>query len=307
MPARWWIRTLTSLKLRWRPSRAIASVAAAEREMIMLSRAADEPRRNGWRQLFAWVMVLWPAVAASAAFGQCFPVADRPAAAQPAAFEPDAVPAGSVRLTFLGHSSFLIETPAGASAVTDYNGWLGGVEPPDIVTMNNAHPTHYTDHPDPKIEHVLRGWDPGGGVARHDLTYLDLHVRNVPTNVREAGGVRVNGNSIFVFETAGLCIAHLGHLHHLLTDVHLGELGQIDVLLVPVDGSFTMAQELMVEVIDQIRPALVIPMHYFSPFTLARFLDLVRERYHVMVSQSPTVTLARATLPYRQVLVLPGG
>jgi L-ascorbate metabolism protein UlaG (beta-lactamase superfamily) len=74
------------------------------------------------------------------------------------------------------------------------------------------------------------------------VSYLDLHIRNVPTNVREFGGARMNGNSIFVFEVADLCIAHLGHLHHTLTDVHLGELGQIDVLLVPADGSYTMAR-----------------------------------------------------------------
>jgi hypothetical protein len=48
-------------------------------------------------------------------------------------------------------------------------------------------------------------------------------------------------------------------------------------------------------------------MHYFSAFTLAGFLDLVRERYDVVISKTPTVTLARATLPYHQVLVLPGG
>ena len=271
----------------------------------MTMRLADGSWRNPGRWLLAGIIALGSAGAGSPASAQCFPVADGPARVVPAADRP-AVPAGSVRLTFLGHSSFLIETPAGASAVTDYNGFLGGFEPPAIATMNNAHETHYTDHPDPRIEHVLRGWDPGGGIARHDLTYLDLHVRNVPTNVREAGGVRMNGNSIFVFETQGLCIAHLGHLHHLLTEVHLRELGQVDVLLVPVDGSFTMAQELMVEVIEQIRPALVIPMHYFSPFTLARFLELVRERYHVVISQTPTVTLARATLPWHHVLVLPG-
>jgi L-ascorbate metabolism protein UlaG (beta-lactamase superfamily) len=273
----------------------------------MTDRVADHLRRIGRRWLLAAVAVFSTAIAASGALAQCFPVALGPARVLPAAERQSAVPAGSVRLTFLGHASFLIETPAGATAVTDYNGWLGGFDPPAIVTMNNAHPTHYTDDPDPRIEHVLRGWDPGGGIARHDLTYLDLHVRNVPTNVREAGGVRMNGNSIFVFESQGLCIAHLGHLHHTLTNIHLGELGQIDVLLVPVDGSFTMAQELMVQVIEQIHPAVVIPMHYFSPFTLARFLDLVRSRYDVMISKTPTVTLSRATLPYREVLVLPGG
>lgn len=277
--------------------------------MPSLAIRLHEPR--DWRRVRGWLIAAVTAfswgTAASPAFAQCYPIAGGPAKVLPAAYRPAALPvAGSVRLTFLGHSSFLIETPQGIRVITDYTG-LRGPDLPDIVTMNNAHSSHYTDFPDPKIAHVLRGWDPDGGVALHDLTYRDLHIRNVPTNVREFGGARMNGNSIFVFEMADLCIAHLGHLHYLLTDVHLGELGQIDVLLVPADGSYTMAQELMVEVIEQIHPAVVIPMHYFSAFTLTRFLDRMRERYEIVVREEPTVTLTRATLPYRQVLVLPGG
>ena len=244
---------------------------------------------------------------AGAAMANCFPVAQAPAGIQPVAFQPAALPdAGEVRLSFLGHSSFLIETPGGVSAITDYNGTVRAAQAPDIVTMNNAHSTHYTDFVEPGVKHVLRGWDPDGGMALHAVTEADLHVRNVPTNVREYGGTRYNGNSIFVFEIADLCIAHLGHLHHTLTDVHLGELGYIDVLLVPADGSFTMAQELMVEVIRQIAPTVVIPMHYFSPHTLARFIRLIEDSYQPLYSDTPTVTLSSLKLPYHKVLVLPG-
>jgi L-ascorbate metabolism protein UlaG (beta-lactamase superfamily) len=249
-------------------------------------------------------MLVWTGTA----LAQCFPIAGDFPAIVPVAFEKAALPAaGSVRLTFLGHSSFLIETPQGATVVTDYNGYVQAPQPPDVVTMNNAHSTHYTDFLDPEIEIVLRGWNPDGGVARHDVTHLDLHVRNVPTNVRELGGARYNGNSIFVFEVASLCIAHLGHLHHVLSDVHLGELGLIDVLLVPVDGSYTMAQELMVEVIEQIRPPVIIPMHYFGSSTLRRFLGLIEDRYEVVLQEQPTITLSRDELPYNRVIVLPGG
>ena len=79
-----------------------------------------------------------------------------------------------------------------------------------------------------------------------------MRIRNVPTNVREFGGTRYNGNSIFVFEAADLCIAHLGHLHHTLTGAHLAELGAIDVVMVPVDGTYTLNQEEMIEVLRQI-------------------------------------------------------
>ena len=259
------------------------------------------------RWLIAAGAALWAFGSAAPGWAQCFPVAGAEPKLVPAAFQQAALPPGAVRLTFLGHSSFWIESAAGATAVTDFNGTILPPAIPDIVTMNNAHSTHYTDYVDPAVKHVLRGWDPKGGVALHDVTDLDMHVRNVPTNVRDLGGVRANGNSIFVFEVADLCIAHLGHLHHVLSDVHLSELGMIDVLLTPVDGSFTMAQELMVEVIQQIQPAVVIPMHYFDFTTLRRFTSLIGDRYEVEIAQTPTVVLTRHTLPYRKILVLPGG
>jgi L-ascorbate metabolism protein UlaG (beta-lactamase superfamily) len=257
-------------------------------------------------RLLAALAALWAFASTTQGLAQCFPVAGAEPRLIPAAFQDAALAAGSVQLTFLGHSSFLIESAGGATVVTDFNGFVLPPQTPDIVTMNNAHSTHYTDYVDPAVEHVLRGWDPKGGVALHDVTHLDLHVRNIPTNVRDFGGVRTNGNSIFVFEVADMCIAHLGHLHHVLSEVHLAELGMIDVLLVPVDGSFTMAQELMVEVIGQILPAVIIPMHYFGPSTLNRFISLIGDRYEVEVAEVPTVVLSRPTLPYRKVLVLPG-
>jgi L-ascorbate metabolism protein UlaG (beta-lactamase superfamily) len=212
-----------------------------------------------------------------------------------------------VRVTFLGHASFLIESPAGVTIVTDYNGFNRPRRTPDIVTMNNAHTTHYTDTPDPGIKHVLRGWDPAGGMVVHNLTYQDVHIRNVPTNVRDVGGTRYNGNSIFIFELADLCIAHLGHLHHVLTPEHLADIGQLDVVMVPVDGTWTMDQGGMLEVIAQLHPPLLIPMHYFGTHTLELFLSKVRETYAVKLSDSASVTLSRATLPTRpEVLVLPG-
>jgi L-ascorbate metabolism protein UlaG (beta-lactamase superfamily) len=259
------------------------------------------------RWLIAACAAIWGVASAAPSLAQCFPIAGPEPKVIPAAFRQAALAPGTVQLTFLGHSSFLIESAGGATVVTDFNGMILPPQTPDIVTMNNAHSTHFTDFVDPAVEHVLRGWDPKGGVALHDVTHLDMHVRNVPTNVRDFGGVRTNGNSIFVFEVADICIAHLGHLHHVLTETHLAELGMIDVLLVPVDGSFTMAQELMVEVIEQILPAVIIPMHYFGPSTLHRFLSLIGDRYEVEVAQVPIVAISRTTLPYRKVLVLPGG
>src|SRR5207302_308588 len=168
---------------------------------------------------------------------------------------------------------------------------------PDIVTMNNAHPTHYSENVEPGVKFVLRGWGPAGGVAAHHLDYRDVRVRNVPTNVREFGGTRYSGNSIFVFDVADLCIAHLGHLHHTLTPGHLADLGQIDVVMVPVDGAWTLNQDDMIAVLQQIKPKIAIPMHVFTQATLERFLARAADAFTVRHAAEPVIVLTRTALP----------
>jgi L-ascorbate metabolism protein UlaG (beta-lactamase superfamily) len=235
-------------------------------------------------------------------------VAARPPRLVPAAYRTAALGHGEVRLTYVGHSTFLIESPQLVRIATDYNDYVKPPVLPDIITMNHAHSTHYTDRPDPGIKHVLRGWTPDGGPANIDLTFGDVRVRNVPTNIRTwSGGTERYGNSIFIFELASLCIAHLGHLHHTLTPQQLQEVGRVDVVLVPVDGSYTLDLEGMVEVLTALKAPIMIPMHYFSAFTLNRFLDRVRQNWEVQFNETPSIVLARTSLPPTpKVLVLPG-
>lgn len=235
-------------------------------------------------------------------------VADTKPRVFPASFQATALNQGEVSITYIGHSTFLIESARGVRIATDYNDYVRPRVIPDIATMNRAHSSHYTDYPDPAIKHVLRGWQREGEPARHDLQYDDVWVRNVPTNIRDwGGGTTLHGNSIFVFETAGVCIAHLGHLHHTLTPKHIEELGRIDVVMVPVDGTMTLNVEDMVEVLRQIQAPLAIPMHIFGPGTLERFLQAMGQIYDVERSAASTVVLSRETLPTDpKMLVLPG-
>lgn len=144
-----------------------------------------------------------------AAQAACTPVAQRgPTLWRASTAEP------TLTISFLGHASFLIESPSGLRAVTYYSGHFGPTPSPDIVTMNRAHSMHFTLHPDARIPHALRGWSDDGKRARHNVLMRDMRVTNLPTNIREfgGGGTLVNANSIFIFESAGLCVAHLGHL-----------------------------------------------------------------------------------------------
>jgi L-ascorbate metabolism protein UlaG (beta-lactamase superfamily) len=239
---------------------------------------------------------------------RCLAVAQSPATVQPAAFRAAALKPTEVRMTFVGHSTWLIESPGGVKIATDYNDYVRPPTVPDIATMNRAHTTHYSNFPDPAIKHVLRGWNPEGGPAKHDLTVADVRVRNVPTNIRDwGGGAILHGNSIFIFEVAALCIGHLGHLHHTLTDQQVAQIGQLDVVMVPVDGSYTLDVTGMIEVLKTLRARLILPMHYFNPYTLNRFLDRIREDFPVETSNDPEIVVSQATLPSQpKVLVLPG-
>ena len=215
-----------------------------------------------------------------------------------------------VRITYAGHSTFLIESPQLVRIATDYNDYVRPPVLPDIVTMNHAHDTHFTDRPDPGIKHVLRGWGPSPNQpARHDIQVRDVRVRNVPTNIRSwNGSTERNGNSIFIFEMANMCVAHLGHLHHTLTQQQLNEIGRIDVLFVPVDGNLTLDLDGMIEVLQAMKAPLMIPMHFFSVYTLHRFLDRVRQlNWPVEMASIPSTLVSKTTLPSApKVLVLPG-
>ncbi|KZY45802.1 Zn-dependent hydrolase [Roseovarius sp. HI0049] len=219
---------------------------------------------------------------------------------QPVAYS-DPVPAQSVRIRYVTHASFLLQTEGGFSAVTDFTGFLGNVDfIPDVVTMNHAHSTHWTAHPDPAIPHVLRGWGEEFGTGiDHYVDLGEMVVRNVSTDIRSAWGegVEPEGNSIFVFEVAGLCIGHLGHLHHEPTDEQYVAIGRMDVVMVAVDGGLTLDLPSVFRVMNRLKASIVIPMHWFGDGTLGAFLDGMAERFDVVMTEGSELTVSLERLP----------
>ncbi|SEO27254.1 L-ascorbate metabolism protein UlaG, beta-lactamase superfamily [Salinihabitans flavidus] len=217
----------------------------------------------------------------------------------------DPLPDHTVRISYIAHASFLIQTAGGLSAVTDYTGFLGNVEfTPDVVTMNHAHATHWTADPDPSIPHVLSGWGPYGEGVDHHLDLGEMLIRNVPTDIRSFGGVEKDGNSIFVFEVAGLCIGHLGHLHHEPDAAQYAALGRLDVVMAAVDGGMTLDLPSMMRVLRRLRSSVVIPMHWFSGMTLQRFLDGMSDDYAVVDDGQSAITVSLRDLPRRPTIVV---
>ena len=226
----------------------------------------------------------------------------------PAALRLAALGADQVRLTYVGHATFLIESPQLVRIATDYNDYVRPLLLPDIVTMNHAHSTHFTDRPDLGIKLVLRGWREDGRPSGYDVNFKDVRIRSIATNIRTwSGETERNGNSIFVFEIAGLCIAHLGHLHHTLTQQQLDEIGRMDVVMAPVDGNYTLDLDGMVEVLQSLHAQMIIPMHFFNTFTLERFLTRMRQSYQVEHNVTASLVVSKKTMPATPtVVVLPG-
>ncbi len=216
------------------------------------------------------------------------------------------VAAENVYLHYIAHASFLIRSHGGLNMVTDFTGFTGTLPfIPDVVTMNHAHDTHWTAFPDPAIPHVLRGWGEFGKGIDHHLDLGEVLVRNVSTDIRsQFSGVEDEGNSIFVFEMAGLCIGHLGHLHHAPDAAQYAALGRLDVVMAPVDGGYTLDQPTMIAVLNRLKSSIVIPMHWFSDFALDDFLVGMRDDFSIVEVGGPSLTVSLDRLPSRPTIMV---
>ncbi len=219
----------------------------------------------------------------------------------------DPVPQFSVRLTYIDHSMFLIQTPGGLDVITDFNGYTGAADlVPDVVTMNHAHSTHWTANPDPRIPHVLKGWGevPGTGVDHH-LDLGEMLIRNVSTDIRSSfGGREDDGNSIFVFEVEGLCIGHLGHLHHEPSDEQYAALGRLDVVMAAVDGGMTLPVDVVTRIMNRLKSSVVIPMHWFGRSALDRFLAEMGTTFDIQYAEGSEFEVSLRSLPSRPTVVV---
>src|SRR3981189_1280451 len=124
------------------------------------------------------------ASAAAQERSECLVLAAAPARATPVSLRRMAAKTDEVAITYAGHSTYYIDTPAGVRIATDYNGAYTTGRLPDVVTMNRAHGTHYTLFPDLGIQHVLHGWSDDGKPAHIDLRVGDVYIRNVTTDIR---------------------------------------------------------------------------------------------------------------------------
>lgn len=172
-------------------------------------------------------------------------------------------------LTWYGQSCFMLESASGTRILMDPVATNLGYLPPadlraDAVTISHDHPDHSNLGLVQGKPRVIRGLtaDKKGWVKIEDKV-KDITIRSVGVYHDQKRGAELGLDTIFIFETGGVRIAHLGDLGHPLTDQQLSAIGSVDVVLVPVGGGSTIDAQTATYVIDQIRPRLmVIPMHF---------------------------------------------
>ena len=161
-----------------------------------------------------------------------------------------------MKITWLGQACFAIESAS--TLVTDpYNPMMGKL-PGDltaaVVTVSHAHPDHsYTQGV---------GGQPRIIAQTGRVTAGGFDIRGIAAFHDNAQGKRRGGNIIFVIRAEEMTLCHLGDLGHLLTEQQVAEIGHVDVLMIPVGGFVTLGAADAAAVVAQLKPKLVLPMHY---------------------------------------------
>jgi len=225
--------------------------------------------------------------------------------ALPVAFAGQDPSAREVRIQWVGHSSFLLTTPGGTTALTDPNVAHPSPLPPDVVTISNEHFTHNQAGAVPGSARVLRGRTTSGEWVEVNVAIGDLAIKSMPgSGSTDPGGLAEN--TIFVFRTEGLCIVHLGNLRGPLREAQRQRIGRPDVLMVPIDGFMTLTYDQIALTISQLKPAIVLPMHYDAPEHARRFMEFIKESVPVRTLAERTLRLTRGALPMSSEVIVLG-
>ena len=163
-----------------------------------------------------------------------------------------------MRIKWLGHASFLITSDSGIKIITDpYQpderlkyGEIN--ESADIVTVSHEHGDH-------NYVSAVRG---NPEAIRGTAKVKGIELKGIPAYHDNTGGSQRGKNTIFCFAVDGVRVCHLGDLGHPLSDKQVAELGSVDILIIPVGGSYTIDAKVAGQVCDKLKPKVIIPMHF---------------------------------------------
>ncbi|NLP13497.1 MAG: MBL fold metallo-hydrolase [Clostridium sp.] len=166
-----------------------------------------------------------------------------------------------MRIKWLGHACFLLTSEKGIRIVTDpFDETVGyRVEKTEADIVTTSH-DHYDHNNIGMIEGDAKHIQGSGRVK-----IKDIEIMGVQTCHDECGGKKRGKNHVFNFRIDGIKVCHLGDLGHVLTHEQVKEIGDVDVLLIPVGGIYTIDYKGAYEVVNLLKPSIIIPMHFKTP------------------------------------------
>jgi L-ascorbate metabolism protein UlaG (beta-lactamase superfamily) len=210
-----------------------------------------------------------------------------------------------MRIQWFGHSSFLLVSNDGTTIVTDpyepegYNGMIKydpiGITP-DIVTISHNHPDHCGVD---QFENDFQTISTPGSKTIRDIKiagfewYHDAEM-SVP-------------NIIFLMNIDRIRVCHLGDIGSELTPQMMERIGDIDILLIPVGGRYTIGPAEATALIGRMRPKIAIPMHYLTPkigFQLLPVDEFLQGKDNVIVLNSTEFEITKEQLPEQTSIVI---
>ena len=204
-----------------------------------------------------------------------------------------------MKIRYNGHSCFSIFSKDGQCIVIDpyqpggYGGAIGYLpidSKPDVVLITHNHPDHnYTNQFKNEFE-LFRGTGKGKGFA-----FQAIDAFHDGASGSERGKIK-----IFKFEVDGVRVCHLGDLGQVLTAKQIEQIGEVDVLLVPVGGYYTIDANEATDTCERVRPKIAIPMHYKTEkcgFDIAPVGDFLKGKSNVKKIESDEIELTPEKLP----------
>ena len=210
-----------------------------------------------------------------------------------------------MKVKWLGHSCFLVTSKGSVRIITDPYVVGGDInyspieETADIVVVSHGHDDHSNVSAVQGKPEVVR--DNGIRTAK------GIQFRGIATYHDTSQGTQRGPNTVFCFTVDDMKLCHLGDLGHVLSPGQVNEIGTVDILFIPVGGFYTIDASIASRICDQLKPKVVIPMHFKTPkcaYPIAGVGDFLKGKKNVRRVGDSEVEFEREKLPAATEIVL---
>ncbi len=203
-----------------------------------------------------------------------------------------------MKVKWLGHASFLITSEGGTRIITDPYATGMGIsygeikEAADIVMVSHEHGDHNNAAAVSGSPQLVKG----AGVQE----VKGIQFKGIASFHDDAEGSQRGPNTIFCFTVDDVKLCHLGDLGHHLSEGQVADIGDVDVLLIPVGGFFTIDAAVATDTTEKLKPRVVIPMHYSTDkcaYPISGVDDFLKGKTDVKNMDASEVELTKSELP----------